>query len=110
MSRPSPWPNLFIVGAAKGGTTSLWRCLAEHPEIFMSRLKEPHFFSRHQPPIYPTVHDEAAYLRLFAGARTRLRGEASPSYLWSEAAAARIERVSPDARILVALAEPYATE
>lgn len=106
MTSPSSWPNLFVVGAAKAGTTSLWRYLGQHPEIFMSRLKEPHFFSGYRPPIYPVVHDEAAYLRLFAAAATRLRGEASPSYLWSEAAATRIKRVSPDAKILIALRDP----
>jgi hypothetical protein len=106
VSRPSPWPNLFVAGAAKAGTTSLWRYLDEHPEIFMARVKEPHFFSRYSPPIYPVVHDEAAYLRLFAGARTPLRGEASPSYLWSELAPERIKRASPEAKIVIAVRDP----
>ena len=37
-------PNFLIVGAAKSGTTSLWRYLSEHPEIFMSKNKEPKYF------------------------------------------------------------------
>ena len=36
-------PNLLIVGAAKSGTTSLHNYLNQHPDIFMSRHKEPHF-------------------------------------------------------------------
>ncbi len=36
-------PNLLIVGAAKSGTTSLHNYLNQHPEVFMSNLKEPHF-------------------------------------------------------------------
>ena len=36
-------PNLLIVGAAKSGTTSLHNYLNQHPDIFMSNLKEPHF-------------------------------------------------------------------
>lgn len=38
-------PNFFIVGAPKAGTTSLYHYLDQHPEIFMSAIKEPHFFS-----------------------------------------------------------------
>jgi hypothetical protein len=106
VSAQPPWPNLFVVGAAKAGTTSLWRYLGAHPAIFMARTKEPHFFSAFDEGLFPVVHDEASYLRLFADARTPLRGEASPSYLWSETAAERIQRVSPDAKILVALRDP----
>ena len=71
------WPNLFVVGAAKAGTTSLWRYLDEHPEIWMAPVKEPNFFSGVRHPLNPDVVDEASYLRLFApGARGELRGEA----------------------------------
>lgn len=106
MNAESPWPNLFVVGAAKAGTTSLWRYLGAHPAIVMARTKEPHFFSGYDEGLFPVVHDQAAYLRLFAGARTPLRGEASPSYLWSEPAAEKIKRVSPQAKILIALRDP----
>ncbi|MGH9891045.1 MAG: Wzt carbohydrate-binding domain-containing protein [bacterium] len=37
-------PNLFILGAAKAGTTALYTYLAQHPDIFMSPDKEPGFF------------------------------------------------------------------
>lgn len=103
------WPELYIVGAARAGTTSLWMYLDQHPEIFMSRLKEPHFFNRRRPAYLPTVSDEESYLRLFDGARAgQLRGEASASYLVSSHAAYAIARVRPDARILVVLREPVA--
>jgi hypothetical protein len=36
-------PNLFIVGAAKSGTTSLHNYLNQHPDIFMCNPKEPHY-------------------------------------------------------------------
>jgi hypothetical protein len=38
-------PNFLIVGAAKSGTTFLYECLKEHPEIFMPSLKEPRFIT-----------------------------------------------------------------
>jgi sulfotransferase family protein len=101
------WPNLFVVGAARAGTTSLWRYLDRHPEIWMAPIKEPNFFSGVRRPLNPDVHDEANYLRLFApGAGSKLRGEASPSYLWSEGVPDMIKRVSPEARILVSLRDP----
>jgi len=40
------WPNFFIIGAAKGGTTSLYEYLKQVPGIFMSPEKEPNYFSR----------------------------------------------------------------
>ena len=103
-----PWPNLFIVGAAKAATTSLWHYLDRHPDVYMSPVKEPHFFSGYTPVSGgPAVHDEAAYLQLFAnGAQHRVRGEASPSYLRHAEVPAAIRRVAPDARIVIVLREP----
>ncbi len=100
------WPNLFVVGAAKAGTTSLWRYLGAHPDIYMSRMKEPHFFSRSNVPGIPKVKEERAYLELFAGKdATPFRGEASVSYLWDDRSARAIKSVAPDARILISLRE-----
>ena len=39
-------PDLFIVGAPKSGTTSLYEYLKGHPDVFMSVVKEPCYFSR----------------------------------------------------------------
>jgi len=38
-------PNFFIAGAPKAGTTSLYHYLDQHPQIYMSAIKEPHFFA-----------------------------------------------------------------
>ena len=38
-------PNLFIIGAPKSGTTSLYQYLRSHPNIFMCTPKEPNYFS-----------------------------------------------------------------
>jgi hypothetical protein len=109
---PEQWPNLFIVGAAKAGTTSLHSYLATHPQIYMSPVKEPHYFSRLSPaaerrPFLPTVEDERAYLRLFRGAgECPLRGESSTSYLTVPEAAKRIRDRCPRSKALISLREP----
>jgi hypothetical protein len=103
------WPNLFVVGAGRSGTTSLWSYLGQHPQIFMSKLKEPHFFSRHTAEQQRSVHDEAEYKSLFrAGRGLPFRGEASPSYLWNPGVAAAIARVQPESRIVISLRDPIA--
>jgi hypothetical protein len=99
------WPNLFVVGAPKAGTTALWRYLGAHPDVFMSPQKEPRFFAR--SPRLPAVEDAETYLGLFSEAqRERFRGEASPNYLFPEYVPEAIRRVSPEARIVISLREP----
>ena len=99
------WPNLFIVGAPKGGTTTLWRYLDEHPGIFMSPAKEPNFFLDPTPPV--KVPTEDAYLRLFSGAGDeRWLGEASGRYFSDPATPGLIKARVPHARIMIALRDP----
>jgi len=40
-----PLPNFFIVGAPKAGTTSLYYYLSQHPDVYMSPIKEPNYFA-----------------------------------------------------------------
>jgi Sulfotransferase domain len=99
------WPNLFIVGAPKGGTTTLWRYLDQHPDIYMSPAKEPNFFLDPVPPVKPPT--ERAYLELFArAAGERWLGEASGRYFSDPKTPGLIRAKVPDARIMVALRDP----
>src|SRR5436853_3687804 len=41
----SKLPNFFVVGAGKSGTTSLYHYLRQHPQIYMSPIKEPCYFA-----------------------------------------------------------------
>ena len=80
------WPNLFIAGAPRCGTSSLHAYLDAIPGIFMSRIKEPNYFSRvvigDDHPMVRPIRDESEYLALFAAAGdARIRGEASPNYI-----------------------------
>ncbi len=106
-------PDFFIVGHQKCGTTALYLMLKQHPQIFMSEVKEPRFFAsdqwsriaREPPASRPRTLE--AYLALFADARAEKRvGEASPHYLRSSVAAKAIAEVQPDARIIAILREP----
>lgn len=104
-------PNLFLLGAAKAGTSTLYDWLGAHPQIYMSPVKEPHHFTPAMPdgtPVPGAVTARAAYLALFAdGAARRWRGEASASYLHHAAAVVpAILRMAPQARFLVLLREP----
>jgi len=106
MSEATCRPNFFIVGAPKSGTTSLHNYLSEHPDVFMSRNKEPcflapDFFS----PAYPQTEEE--YLRCFEGYSGESRvGESTSTYLYSKLAAKRIHEYAPDAKIIAMVRNP----
>ena len=44
-TRPERFPDFFLIGAPRCGTTSLSRYLADNPQVCFSRPKEPHYFS-----------------------------------------------------------------
>ena len=100
-------PDFFIVGAPKCGTTALYEYLRPHPRIFMSEIKEPHYFAT-DLGIYPFIKDVDKYLGLFAGATEQhLRlGEASVYYLRSAVAIRNIHQFNPEARILAMFRNP----
>jgi hypothetical protein len=113
------YPDFFIVGHAKSGTTALYETLRRHPQIYMPGVKEPQFFARNRqaPAAGASGRDFEQtgrraetvdeYLSLFSEARADQRvGEASTFYLWSEIAPARIAEVQPAARIIAILREP----
>jgi hypothetical protein len=109
-------PNFLIVGAAKSGTSALYRYSRQHPEIYMSPVKETHFFSyKDSPPntqgpgdtINRAITDMETYLSLFEGAdEAKAIGEASPSYIYSERAPNLIKEFVPEARIIAILRQP----
>jgi hypothetical protein len=103
-------PNFFLVGAPRAGTTSLWRYLKAHPEVYMPSTlegKEPSHFCDLAAPWARRCRDYEAYLKLFEkGHRALAVGDASTNYLIAPEAAGRIQRQYPDAKILVILRNP----
>jgi len=101
-------PNFFIVGAAKCGTTSLYDYLCQHPQVFMSPHKEPHYFARDFsfPPEW-CIREPDRYIEQFAGAAgAKAIGEASVWYIYSPVAPWELKEFSPDARIIAMLRDP----
>lgn len=105
-------PNLFIIGAPKSGTTSLYEYLKGHPQVFMSVVKEPCYFAAdlaldHSGNFLVYERDAKLYEDLFAEAGdAKLLGEGSTRYLYSHDAPALIHKASPDARIIAMLRNP----
>lgn len=107
LGRSSVIPNFFLVGAPKCGTTSLMRYLAQHPDVAVSRVKEPCYFAPEVPDGPDITREWPDYIALFDEAGTaRAVGEGSVSYLASLTAAASIHAGIPDARILMILRDP----
>jgi len=101
-------PNLFILGAAKSGTTSLYHYLSKHPDVYFPRNKEPQFYCNEDH----FSRGQDYYLRtFFSGAeKYPVRGDATPHYLYYEKVADRLKAL-PNAnqlRFVVILREPVA--
>ena len=112
-------PNFLIIGAGKAGTTSLYEYLKQHPQIFMSPIKETNFFAYEGPyqmltpadamdkrEFFP-IRDLETYMALFNDVRDEVAiGEASPRYLPAPGAARRIRQQLPDVKLIAMLRDP----
>jgi Sulfotransferase family len=111
-------PNFIVIGAAKAGTTALYWYLEEHPEVFMSPVKETNYFAygldENGSLLYgdPDVHrfpikTRQEYEDLFRGAGgARAIGEASPIYLECPQAAGRIRDLLPGVQLICSIRHP----
>lgn len=110
-------PNFIVIGAAKAGTTSLYQYLNQHPQIYMSPVKEPRYFA----PEYYTTYFKRSYRN--EGRRPAMSlqeykslfqdvveetaiGEASTEYLTIPESAKRIKQLIPNAKIIAVLRNP----
>jgi hypothetical protein len=108
-------PNFIIAGAKKAATTSIYEYMKQHPEIYMSPIKETKFFA-FEPDNPEHVYADANkfpvrtledYTRLFAGANgAKAIGEASPLYINSRIAAQRIYETIPAVKLIFSLRNP----
>ena len=97
-------PSFIVAGIQKGGTTSLYNYLCQHPQISPILQKEIHFFDRH--------YDKGInwYLGNFplkiAMRNQSIVGEATPTYLYSRNTAERIKKHFPNIKIILVLRNP----
>jgi hypothetical protein len=102
-------PNFLIIGAMKSGTTALYYYLEQHPQIYMSPVKEPNFFclEGQENPDPKAISDSETYRRLFKGASgERALGEASHCYLYEAKAIECIKSYVPEAKFIAILRNP----
>jgi hypothetical protein len=102
-------PNLVVIGAPKCATTSLHAYLSTHPEIFMSRQKELHFFLTTAPWGTWSRGIDWYVAQFEEGAGYPARGEASPGYsidAYVEGAVEQMAAILPAARLVYMVREP----
>lgn len=94
-------PDFIIIGTQRGGTTSLYRYLTQHPEVGAAFRKEVHFFDRY----YEKGLDW--YLAHFPERGDYpMVGEASPFYLFHPAVPGRVHAAVPHAKFIALLRNP----
>lgn len=114
MEQPTKLPTFLIIGVQKAGTTSIYNYLKQHPQVYMSPVKETNFLERDWENLAPEVVNKNGidtfekYSQLFAGVKEEIAiGEASPNYLFHyESACERILRYLPDAQLIAILRNP----
>ena len=108
-TKPERFPDFFLIGAPRCGTTALSNYLADNPQVCFSRPKEPHYFSLFAPRISSRDNLETAYLaRYFSHYQQSHKaiGEGSVSYLYSADALRRILSLNPNAKFVAILRNP----
>jgi hypothetical protein len=104
-------PAFVVIGAMKGGTSSLRHYLGEHPDVFVARggtFGEPNFFVAE----HNWSRGRRWYESLFDGAGGAAAiGECSPSYTWAHVyrgVPERMAQVIPQARLIYVVRDPVA--
>ena len=111
MATPAERVGFLIAGVQKGGTTALFDYLNAHPDLSMAPDKEVHFFDDEagwpsgfhvdwSAPDYGTYHAR------FAPADGRLRGEATPIYLYWPPSLPRIAAYHPGMKLILVFRDP----
>jgi hypothetical protein len=104
-------PDFLIIGAQRCGTTSLFKYLSQHPDVYPSFPKEIHFFTNNYQrglnwyrSHFPIVQNNKK--KTGRANKEYITGEATPYYLAHPHAARRIKTTVPDARLIVLLRNP----
>lgn len=103
-------PDFLIIGVQKGGTTSLYHYLIQHPDVFSATTKEIEYFSKYSyrglwwyRSFFPSCL--AKWFRKMRG-RKFITGEASTSYSFFPGVAERVKKALPNVKVIVLLRDP----
>ena len=113
-------PNFILIGVAKAGTTSFYRYLDQHPQIYMCPIKGTNYFGYEdaldwkwneegEAPALQHFHATTLkeYEASFPGVTDEVViGEVSPQYFRCPTAASRIHERIPDVKLAVSLRNP----
>ncbi|MDJ0730070.1 MAG: sulfotransferase [Crocosphaera sp.] len=109
-------PNFLIFGVQKAGTTSVYNYLKQHPEVYLSPVKEPNFFEKDWDKLAAEGHQFKPkqivtfeqYKNLFEGVTNEIAiGEVSPNYLFHhKTSIGQIKRYVPNAKLIAILRSP----
>ncbi|MBI5352962.1 MAG: sulfotransferase domain-containing protein [Chloroflexi bacterium] len=102
-------PNFLIIGAPRCGTTALYTYLGEHPNIFLPKVKELHYFAHDFPDLQKVLFRSVdEYMLMFsdAGDRHLAVGEVSPLYYYSKCALSNIREFDAKTKIIFILRNP----
>lgn len=104
-------PDFIVIGAQRSGTSSLFHCLSQHPQVLPSFKKEIHFFDGGLDPRADNYSKGESWYRAHFPLRKRLipdrkTGEASPLYLFHPLVADRIRTLVPEVRLVAILRNP----
>ncbi len=107
-------PNLVIAGVVKGGTTSLYSYLCEHPNICCSSVKETCYFSMYRyGQVDARYKDTTAPFKQFQGYFSHCQQqkyvmEATPGYFEGGATVASSIKATlgEDTKVLIVLRDP----
>lgn len=104
-------PNLFIVGAPKAGTTSLFEYLKDIPDVFLPSLKELNYFSKDDlKNSYYKDYKVNSFEKYESFFKTKVRHQhlidGSVSYFISSKAPQRIHAFNPDSKIIICIRNP----
>lgn len=104
-------PDFLIIGVMKGGTTSLYDYLNQHPSIYPAFHKEIHYFSGlyASGETWYRAHFKTRFYKNYVLRRLKkdfLTGEATPGYLTNCFAAERAAKLVPQAKIIALLRNP----
>lgn len=115
-----PLPTFIVIGVAKAGTTSFFRYLDQHPQVFVYPEKGTNFFGYEdardwrwhdegEPPLLRHFHVRTfeGYEDAFSGVTDEIAiGEVSPQYFRCPTAAERIHNHLPDVKLIASLRNP----